>query len=24
MWNRVKNYVPTDFPYGIEKHLRIE
>ena len=24
MWNRVENYVPTDFPYGIEKHLRIK
>ena len=23
LWNRVENYVPTDFPYGIEKHLRI-
>lgn len=23
VWNRVKNYVPTDFTYGIEKHLRI-
>ena len=22
MWNRVENYIPTDFPYGIEKHLR--
>ena len=22
-WNRVENYVPTDFAYGIEKHLRI-
>ncbi len=20
-WNRLRNYVPTDFPYGIEKHL---
>ena len=24
MWNRVKNYIPTDFPYGMEKHLRLE
>jgi ABC-type transport system substrate-binding protein len=24
MWNRVENYIPTDFPYGIEKHLRIK
>lgn len=24
MWNRVKNYTPTDFPYGMEKHLRLE
>ena len=23
MWNRVENYVPTDFSYGIEKHLRV-
>ena len=23
VWNRVENYSPTDFPYGIEKHLRI-
>ena len=23
LWNRVENYAPTDFPYGIEKHLRI-
>ncbi len=23
MWDRVENYVPTDFTYGIEKHLRI-
>ena len=23
IWNRVENYVPTDFAYGIEKHLRI-
>ena len=23
IWNRVENYIPTDFPYGIEKHLRI-
>ena len=24
MWNRVENYIPTDFPYGIEKYLRIK
>ena len=24
MWNRVENYVPTDFAYGIEKHLRLK
>lgn len=24
MWNRVENYIPTDFPYGIEKHLRLK
>ena len=24
MWNRVGNYIPTDFPYGIEKHLRLK
>jgi ABC-type transport system substrate-binding protein len=24
MWNRVKNYIPTDFPYGIEKHLHLK
>lgn len=23
VWDRVENYIPTDFPYGIEKHLRI-
>ena len=23
VWNRVENYIPTDFAYGIEKHLRI-
>lgn len=23
MWNRAENYVPIDFPYGTEKHLRI-
>ena len=24
MWNRVENYFPTDFPYGMEKHLRVK
>ena len=24
VWNRVENYIPTDFSYGIEKHLRIK
>ena len=24
MWNRVENYVPTDFAYGIEKYLRLK
>ena len=24
IWNRVENYIPTDFPYGIEKYLRIK
>ncbi|MBO5941630.1 MAG: hypothetical protein J6R18_10595 [Kiritimatiellae bacterium] len=24
MWNRVENYIPTDFAYGIEKHLRLK
>ena len=23
-WNRLKNYVPTDFPYGTEKYLWLE
>ena len=23
IWNRVENYIPTDFTYGIEKYLRI-
>ena len=23
VWDRVENYIPTDFPYGIEKHLRL-
>lgn len=23
IWNRVENYIPTDFSYGIEKHLKI-
>ena len=22
-WDRLKNYIPTDFTYGIEKHLRV-
>ena len=24
MWNWVENYIPTDFTYGIEKHLSIK
>ena len=24
IWNRVENYIPTDFTYGIEKHLRLK
>jgi ABC-type transport system substrate-binding protein len=24
IWNRVENYIPTDFAYGIEKHLRLK
>ena len=24
IWNRVENYIPTDFVYGIEKHLRLK
>lgn len=23
-WNRVLGYIPSDFPYGMEKHLRTE
>ena len=23
-WNRLKNYIPTDFPYGTEKYLWLE
>ena len=23
IWNRVENYIPTDFTYGIEKHLHL-
>ena len=23
-WNRLKNYIPTDFPYGTEKYFSLE